>query len=1385
MKLKIKKKGAEEEDDDEENPMGMRLEVIRRPSGGRSGASGSWGSNPFEPRRELSDPTPTSSSRRVSHAATVDAPEKKLTLFALRLAIIEKLASGLGQLAFIWATVVLLGGFASDLKPKDFWFVTTILVVEGARLFSRSHELEWQHRSTRTLPTVDASRRFVISLLSFPARLLRSVLRPISTAAEPGRRLAKDLQQFHALTAPKRRWHTAEVPILPYTGWVFISKNISRLWYWLQIFAAIACVAMSLLRLGQQDFDEGGGANEKSALNVFYSLALAEAVMFLLEKGYWSWRIEWGKLVERVCYDCDLDAIGMVSLRRFFYDAYSKCVNGSVFDCLKMDLVTFAEDLLDSDSRDEQLIGATILRSFVNSERFAGDTLRKIGSSTEVIERLTEMLNWKDPTEEQIRRAAAEILSKLASKKQHALRVAAIPGAMESIASLLYAGGGSTAGKPYEASPKAVVIDREDYEFSAFNLLGLLILKRLARDHDNCWKIGNTRGLLARIIDLTAASATQLRDQLAPPSRVKTVQRALHVVLILVSTTGGTGKILRREVSEIVYAVSNVRDLLQYGESHLKLQKLGVEILTSLAMDEEAREKIGATGGVLRLLLGVFFRPRVTEEIDGVCNEAGEALAMLMLESRTNCERLLREGDDVVRQLVDALHDTVLRVNAGRILRGLCAYSPPELSHRLRIVADAMPTLLKTIMEEKEKEKLLETSIGLALHILRLSNPKEPKDELRSAGFTDQQLAAKVVEILKRYDSPDSKVPRIRRFAIGLVTNLMKYDERYVKLFRDLGMEEALRRTAETTSELECFNVFSGTVGLCRYEVALSSLWGKTKPKSKKKEAEEEDNDEENPMDKRLEVICRSNGGSIGARRGCGFTPFEPQSETMPRNSSRRVSDAATVDAPEKRLTLFAIRLAIIEKLASGLGQLAFIWATVVLLGGFASDLKPKDFWFVTTILVVEGARLFSRSHEIKWQQLSTRTLPTVDASRRFVISLVSFPGSFLRAVISPISTAADSRLLYWLQIFAAIACVAMSLLRLGQQDFAEGGGANEKSAVNVFYGLSLAVAVMFLLEKGYWSWKIEFGKLVERVCYDCRLDAELDAIGMVSLRRFFYDAYSKCVHGSVFDCLKMDLVTFAKELLDSDSPNEQLIGATILRRFVKSDRFAGDTLRKIGSSTEVIERLMEMLNWKDPTEEQIRRAAAEILSKLASKKQHALRVAAIPGAMESIASLLYTGGGSTAGKPYKGSGKAVVFDIEDWEFSAFNLLGLLILKRLARDHDNCWKIGNTRGLLALIIDLTAASATELRDQLAPPSRVKTVRRALHVVLILVSATGGTGKMLRREVSKNVYAAGRILRGLCAYSPPELSHRLRIVADAMPTVRTPLPPNYNFIQQFA
>jgi len=760
------------------------IEIVEHRGGPGSGGGGSTSFT--EPWREKTPGSSWSGSGQGSSDRRGGGPEKRLTLFALRLAVLEKVASGLGKLAFVWATVVLLGGLASDLRMIDFWCITVILVGEGARVFSRSHELEWQHHATLTSTAGNALRT--------SPRLFRQVSHAIfkpRTTTSPARVRALQFQRQILAMMKQRTWHAPDVPLVPYTGWVFVAKKISRLLNWLQVLSALACVALSVMRLWSKD-------NKRRAVLLFYSLALLEASLFLLEKSYWWWKVSVCKLLDQVSGECELGPYGLVSLRRFFYDAYSRCIQGSIFDGIKMDLVTFAEELILSDFLDEQLIGVRILQQLSQgSSARERDTLRKLGINPRSMERVVEMLNWKRPDEEEVRQCAADVVSKLAGKRQNALRVSGIPGAIESIMSLLYT----------------------DLQF---NLLGLRILKNLARDHDNCAKIGNARGLLAKIVEFSHASPALLRTS-GPDSRLRAVKRALRVMKMLVYTTGRTGKALRRDVAENVFTVSNLRVVLQHGHQHMELQKLAMDILTGMAMDQRANETIVGTGGVVKLLLSIFFNAQELEP----GREAGEALAILALESKVSCSAILKNRSDVIDSLVSAMEGNDARcLNAMRLVRNLCAYSGEEHRTRLSAVTKAMPAVLGATITGRDK--ILEVSVGLTTQICNFMDGQQFATELRGVGLDERAYVQRLAGILRQYEYPVVSVPRMRRFVVQQLVWFMTSSGcgRFVELLRDreLGMERLLEAIADTTSEVECYHIFSGSVPISKHRESFSAI---------------------------------------------------------------------------------------------------------------------------------------------------------------------------------------------------------------------------------------------------------------------------------------------------------------------------------------------------------------------------------------------------------------------------------------------------------------------------------------------------------------------------------------------------------------------------------
>ncbi|KAL6614910.1 hypothetical protein ACP70R_037180 [Stipagrostis hirtigluma subsp. patula] len=76
------------------------------------------------------DPSPAGDVLQGKESAA-SKPEKSLNRFVRIVAFGEWTGNAFGALAFLWATVVLLGGFCSSLKRQDFWFSTIMIFLEA------------------------------------------------------------------------------------------------------------------------------------------------------------------------------------------------------------------------------------------------------------------------------------------------------------------------------------------------------------------------------------------------------------------------------------------------------------------------------------------------------------------------------------------------------------------------------------------------------------------------------------------------------------------------------------------------------------------------------------------------------------------------------------------------------------------------------------------------------------------------------------------------------------------------------------------------------------------------------------------------------------------------------------------------------------------------------------------------------------------------------------------------------------------------------------------------------------------------------------------------------------------------------------------------------
>ena len=712
--------------------------------------------------------TPTSASDPCFHAVDPRSrrllPERPLIMLAMRVAVLEKTASNIGALSFLWATVVLLGGYASSMKSDDFWIVTTILLTEGFRIFSRSHELELQHQYTGT--SASATVLLITEAYHSIERAFSTLVSPrlrhhhSTGAAAAGNAESPDLERQNA-TAPitikhsasgrRRRRHQRSTQLSSPSFWhsLFQAHRISLFFYCLQIMSALVCVALSVWRLVIRDYLIRGESDPEhthiSSLFIFYSLTLTEAAIFLAGRAFWQYHISVRKILKSTNALCGLDLHDPEghTVRRFFYDLYSKCLTESVFQGLKMSLLNYAMEWLQSNGPEahrEHLLGLKALYAMTSSPNPSSETarldqrrhftLQSISTSSQgAVERLLDMLTWQNKEHRIIGDWAVMLLSKLVDNNVASIRVGAISGSMEAISGLL---------APQETHPEPdalvdKVLPSRPRELAAMLSwtqwmhptseriaiaprnhmlqrpsdlrvqLGLRILIKLAYKNEMvCAQIGGTRGLLSRIVSFIDVSNFKSGGE---EGYNIVLGLSLQLINDLTACNGLAGRTLRQDIAKVVLSIARLRDILnekvlqidnargtinqtfyslsrmsdgEYAEL-LKLKFLAADTLSNLAMDEEVRDVIGRTGGIMHTLFALFFLdlgggasgttttmdppPNVSVASSGIAvthdpmdyrlkphihklrvriaTVAGKALSLLSLMPR-NCARMLR-----------------------------------------------------------------------------------------------------------------------------------------------------------------------------------------------------------------------------------------------------------------------------------------------------------------------------------------------------------------------------------------------------------------------------------------------------------------------------------------------------------------------------------------------------------------------------------------------------------------------------------------------------------------------------------------------------------------------------------------------------------------------
>lgn len=119
---------------------------------------------------------------------------------------------------------------------------------------------------------------------------------------------------------------------------------------------------------------------------------------------------------------------------------------------------------------------------------------------------------------------------------------------------------------------------------------------------------------------------------------------------------------------------------------------------------------------------------------------------------------------------------------------------------------------------------LLESFIGLSVHICTFIQANEFGDALRNANLTVDLLMHKLTRILDLYKSPDTEYPGIRRVTVELIIWMLRSNRRCIEFFIQHRGDKAVKEVIETEERLEMFKMFCCGIGVAKHREPISSL---------------------------------------------------------------------------------------------------------------------------------------------------------------------------------------------------------------------------------------------------------------------------------------------------------------------------------------------------------------------------------------------------------------------------------------------------------------------------------------------------------------------------------------------------------------------------------
>nr|XP_034592089.1 uncharacterized protein LOC117853916 [Setaria viridis] len=653
----------------------------------------------------------------------------------------------------------------------------------------------------------------------------------------------------------------------------------------LQIPVAVLRVVLALVRLIPHNYYDGDNTGDKTnlapSLSIFYGMVLGQGILYLV-----ACTLDIFTFIPRRSLarhgGFKGHQLGMETIKLYHGYVLEKCMEKDALAPKKISLSSFAMDSLNSDSPKIQLHGIQLIHNLLQTEPTKTQLLAKLTTCPNTSARLIKMLDWTDPRNATIRLFAAKVTAELAK----GLRVITIPWKIQNVSTLLDYGNKqgergnplmdkdddeqetmhdpvlngsgyheerliavpdtgnlletqdrSTQQTPIGTSEQSSWIVRcwrcmasipkdeplADTDKDLLPALGMSILYNLAGcDQSNCEEIVKATGLIPKIIGFTSYRRS---DTTYDTQGKVLVTSSLQLLHRLTSIKGEIGITLRHKISKHAFLLRNLAKILADSSSSQELRKLVAGIIRNLAVDGNTRQEIGCIRVIITRLMQEFLslgRPLGTYADHKLQKVAGQALAMLAMESAHNCSVMLYEtGHVFIKELTTMIHDDKYRCVAASLLRNMCLHARHELNELdLQAISYSVREVLERIMDAEGAE--LEILICLGSQICKVI-PEEFARELEHGCIKDR-FVKRLGDALNANMEPSALCPGIRRVILEQVINMMEHDLHYASCFNNCRMMEAVSMVEDTASKAENYCIFLGDVGLMEHREPLTSL---------------------------------------------------------------------------------------------------------------------------------------------------------------------------------------------------------------------------------------------------------------------------------------------------------------------------------------------------------------------------------------------------------------------------------------------------------------------------------------------------------------------------------------------------------------------------------